>query len=412
MHLFIKAKNIIDGVSDNILHDKVICIKDGIIKDIIDFNNFTPKPSEKIFNFEKETIMPGMIDVHVHLAYSGITNSRAFRAESVDMDYAAQALRGYSFACEHMSFGFTSLRDMNAPGNVAINIRDSINNGVLNGPNIRACGLGLSVTGGHMDQPGWGSHVKLEGMTHACDGPNEFRKGVRTQHKLGADFIKTNICVSSTFDIQNPYKQEMTDEEIQHVCEEAKMLNLKVASHTSGGRGITVAVKNGIHSVEHGHWLDDETIELMARNNTFYVPTLLVNERNFELSANELFRSSKNWKWLELSREAKWISLEKAIKAKINIAVGTDSGFMLPHGSMNYREMEYLIKGGLSNMQAIKSGTQVGGKLLNLNVGTIEIGKQADILVVNGNPVEDIKILSDKKNIKVFKNGELISDHS
>ncbi len=204
----------------------------------------------------------------------------------------------------------------------------------------------------------------------------------------------------------------MTDEEIQHVCEEAKMLNLKVASHTSGGRGITVAVKNGIHSVEHGHWLDDETIELMARNNTFYVPTLLINERNFELSANELFRSSKNWKWLELSREAKWISLEKAIKAKINIAVGTDSGFMLPHGSMNYREMEYLIKGGLSNMQAIKSATQVGGKLLNLNVGTIEIGKQADILVVNGNPVEDIKILSDKKNIKVFKNGELISDHS
>ena len=162
MHFLIKAKNIIDGVSDNILHDKVILIKDGVIKDIIDFNNFIPKPSEKIFNFKTETIMPGMIDVHVHLAYSGITNSRAFRAESVDMDYAAQALRGYSFACEHMSYGFTSLRDMNAPGNVAINIRDSINNGVLNGPNIRACGLGLSVTGGHMDQPGWGSDVNLE----------------------------------------------------------------------------------------------------------------------------------------------------------------------------------------------------------------------------------------------------------
>ena len=408
MEIAIKANKIIDGVSDEIITNKVIRIKDGLITEIIDINNFSPSENEKIFIYESETVLPGMIDVHVHLANSGITNNRAFRAESVDMDYGEQSLRGYSYACDHMKYGFTSLRDMNAPGNVAINIRDSINKHDLLGPNILACGLGLSVTGGHMDQPGWGSHVKHESMTYPCDGPYEFRKGVRIQHKLGADFIKTNICVSSSYDLNIPYKQEMTDEEIEHVCNEAKMLNLKVASHTAGGKGITTAVKNGIHSVEHGHWLDDETIDLMAKHNTFYVPTLLVNERNFDFEFDEIFRKSKNWKWLELSREAKWISLEKAIKANINIAVGTDAGFMLPHGSMNYREIELLIKGGMNNMQAIKCATHNGGKLLGMNVGTIQIGQKADILIINGNPLESIEVLKHKENIVVFKDGELI----
>jgi imidazolonepropionase-like amidohydrolase len=408
VEIAIKANKIIDGVSDEIINNKVIRIKDGLITEIVDINNFSPSENEKIFIYKSETVLPGMIDVHVHLANSGITNNRAFRAESVDMDYGEQSLRGYSYACDHMKYGFTSLRDMNAPGNVAINIRDSINKHDLLGPNILACGLGLSVTGGHMDQSGWGSHVKHESMTYPCDGPYEFRKGVRMQHKLGADFIKTNICVSSSYDLNTPYKQEMTDEEIEHVCNEAEMLNLKVASHTSGGKGITTAVKNGIHSVEHGHWLDDETIDLMAKHNTFYVPTLLVNERNFDFEFDEIFRKSKNWKWLELSREAKWISLEKAIKANINIAVGTDAGFMLPHGSMNYREIELLIKGGMSNMQAIKCATHNGGKLLGMNVGTIQIGQKADILIINGNPLESIEVLKHKENIVVFKDGELI----
>ena len=410
MKIVIKAKKIIDGKNNEIINDKAIRVSDGIISEIIDIDKFTPSENEKIYTYDSETILPGMIDVHVHLAYSGITNQRAFRAESIDMDYGEQSLRGYSFAYDHMDYGFTSLRDMNAPGNVAINIKNSINNHNLLGPNILACGLGLSVTGGHMDQPGWGSHVKHDLMTYACDGVDEFRKGVRIQKKLGADFIKTNICVSSTNDLKHPYMQEMTDEEIKHVCSEARMLNLKVASHTSGGKGITTAVKNGIHSVEHGHWLDNETIDLMAKNNTFYVPTLLVNERNFDFEIDENFRKSKNWKWLELSREAKWKSLEKAIKANINIALGTDAGFMLPHGSMNYREMEYLIQGGMTNMQAIKSATQIGGRLLQMNVGTIEIGQRADILVVKGDPLKDIKVLSDKNNIKVFKDGKLLSN--
>ena len=380
-------------------------IENGIIKEIINFDNFKPSKDDLIFNYNDEFIMPGMIDVHVHLAFSGITDNRSFRAESAELDYGVQALRGYAFALEHMSYGFTSLRDMNAPGNVAINIKEIIDKKKLIGPNILACGLGLSITGGHMDQPGWGNHINFIDMTYPCDGPNEFIKGVRTQLKAGADFIKTNMCVSSTYDLRHPYKQEMSNEEIEAVCNEAKMHNVKVASHTSGGPSITTAVKSGIHSVEHGHWLDDETVALMAEKKTFYVPTLLVNERNFEFEHDETFTKSKNWQWLKLSREAKWKSLEKAINSNLKIALGTDSGFMLPHGRMNYREMEYMVQGGMSNMQAIKAATQFGGKLLELNVGTIEVGQKADILAIKGNPLENIKVLSKKNNIEVFKNG-------
>ena len=148
----------------------------------------------------------------------------------------------------------------------------------------------------------------------------------------------------------------------------------------------------------------------MKKNNTFYVPTLLVNERNFDFKENEKFKSSKNWKWLELSREAKWVSLKKAIKSNIKIATGTDAGFMLPHGEMNYRELEYLVQGGMTNMEAIISATRIGGELLGINVGTIEEGQKADILVIKGDPSKNIKILSDRKNIKVFKDGKLLEN--
>ena len=174
MRTIIKAKKIINGVDDNIIKDKCIIIKNGLINEIVNVEKFKPSDNDLIFNYNEEIVMPGMIDVHVHLAFSGITDNRSFRAESADMDYGAQALRGYRFALEHMSYGFTSLRDMNAPGNVAINIKNMINNKKLIGPNILACGLGLSITGGHMDQPGWGSHTNFIDMTYPCDGPNEF----------------------------------------------------------------------------------------------------------------------------------------------------------------------------------------------------------------------------------------------
>jgi imidazolonepropionase-like amidohydrolase len=232
---------------------------------------------------------------------------------------------------------------------------------------------------------------------------------VREQVKRGADFIKLNVCVSSVADPQRPYRQEMTDQEIEAACDEAHRLERSVAAHTSGGPAITTAVRLGLNTVEHGHWLDQETADLMAERGAYYVPTLLVNERNFEFGKEEMGASDASWRWLQLSREAKWESLAIARSAGVKIAVGTDAGFMLPHGEMNAREIELLVRGGLTPLEAITAATRTGAELLGLDqAGVLKTGSRADLLLVRGDPSVDITFLQDPSRLRVFKGGEAI----
>lgn len=410
MKAFVVGK-LIDGTGAPPLENAVLLVEANRITELGIKGEIQIPHTAEIVEAPTSVLMPGMVDVHVHLAYSGIPHQRAFRAETVDMSYPKMALRAAAYAMDTLKAGFTSVRDLNAPGGVVIDLRDAINNGYLNGPRIKACGLGLSVTGGHMDQPGWGDHVHHENMTCVCDGSEGFRKGVRKQVKRGADLIKINVCVSSIKDLSRPYIQEMSDEEIAAACQEAHELGRHVAAHTSGGPAITKAVKAGLDSVEHGHWIDEETADLMAEYGTTYVPTLLVNERNFDFTKEDMGASADSWRWLELSREAKWESLERVHKAGVKIAVGTDSGFMLPHGEMNSRELELLVKGGLSPLEALCAATKTGAELLELHdLGTLEVGKIADMILVDGDPLQDIQVLRDQTKLTVFQAGKLISE--
>ena len=368
-----------------------------------------PREAE-IIDAPSATLMPGMIDLHVHLSYSGSKNRDTFRTEAVNMSYPEVALRAAGFALATLRAGFTTVRDMHGPGGVVIDLRKAIEAGHVAGARVKACGTGLSVTGGHMDQPGWGDHVRLESMNCACDGPLAFRHGVRQQVKRGADLIKINACVSSILDPDHPYRQEMTDEELGAACDEAHVLERHVAAHTSGGPGLTAAVRAGVDTIEHGHWLDRETADLMAERGTVYVPTLLVNERNFDFPREQLGGTDGHWRWLEQSREAKWKSLETARQAGVIIGCGTDAGYMIPHGEMNAREIELLVQGGLPPLEAISAATRVGAELLRLDAGTIEAGKLADLVLVAGDPVADIRALQDKANLRVYKAGEEIGD--
>jgi imidazolonepropionase-like amidohydrolase len=353
-----------------------------------------------------KTLMPGMIDTHVHLAYSGKPEKGAFRAEASETSYPLLALRAAKHARDTLLWGFTAARDMNAPGGVIIDLRDAINAGHVVGPRVKACGLGLSVTGGHMDAPGWGDQVHLRDMTLPCDGPDAFVRGARSQIKRGADFIKINLCVSSRRDPAVPYRQEMTDAEIAAVMAEAARLERRVAAHTSGGPSVKTAVAHGLNTVEHGHWIDQETADLMAERGAYYVPTLLVNERNFDFTPEEMGMSKATLAWLERAREDKWKSLEIVHRADVKIAVGTDAGFMLPHGEMNARELELLMHGGLSALEAITAATKTAAELMELpEVGTLEAGKLADFLLVDGDPVTDIKVLQRREAFRVFKDG-------
>jgi imidazolonepropionase-like amidohydrolase len=352
------------------------------------------------------TLIPGLIDSHVHLAYSGSIESKAFRAEATEMAYPLLALRAAKYAKETLEWGYTAVRDLNAPGGVIIDLARAINAGYLQGTRVVACGLGLSVTSGHMDKGGWGDHVQLEAMTAPCNSPDEFRKGVREQVKRGATCIKINLCGGSYRDWSQPWKQEMTDPEIEASIEEAHRLERKVAAHTSGGPSVTTAVRMGLDSVEHGRWLDQECVEAMAEHGSYYVPTLLVQENHFEHSWESQGIDTKGKKWLELGREAMWVSLELARQAGVKFSTGTDAGFMLPHGSVNAREIELLVKGGLTPLEAITAATKHGAELLELSeVGTLEAGKIADFVLVDGNPLDDIRILQKQERLRVFKDG-------
>lgn len=352
------------------------------------------------------TLMPGLIDSHVHLAWSGDHTPGAMLRERVQLSFAAMALQALGHAQASLVHGVTALRDMAAPGGVAIDLRNAIAAGHATGPRIRACGRGLTVTGGHMDPPGMAPHVRLEGVHHPCDGPDAFRAGARAELKRGADFVKINACVSRHDRPGTWWRPEMTPDEMRAACSEAEMQGTYVAAHTSGGPPLTETVRCGVHCVEHAHWIDDDCIELMARQGTWLVPTLTVNERTFDLAAETLGAPAPS-DWSKASREAKWRSLEKARKAGIAIGAGTDAGFMLPHGSMHWRELQLLVQGGFSEMEAIAAATSVNADILGLDAGRLAPGRLADILAVAGNPLDDIAILSDPARLTVWLGGRL-----
>jgi imidazolonepropionase-like amidohydrolase len=398
------ADQLVDGHGGPPLEHAAVLVEQGRVRTVARQREITvPDGVPVIYG---KTLMPGMIDAHVHMAYSGAIEARAFRAEASEMSYPKLALRAARYARETLLWGVTAVRDLNAPGGVIIDLREAINAGYVPGPRVRACGLGLSITSGHMDKGGWGDHVQLEAMTAPCDGPLEFRRGVREQVKRGADVIKINLCGGTFRDWNAPYKQEMTDAEIQAAIDEAHRLERRVAAHTSGGPSVTTAVRAGLDSVEHGRWLDDECVDAMAQHNCYYVPTLRVQENHFEHSWEAQGAGPNSIKWLELGREAMWVSLEKARRAGVKIVTGTDAGFMLPHGISNHLEMELLVRGGLSPLEAITAATRTAAELLDFpEVGTLEAGKIADLVMVDGDPIADIRVLQDQSKLCVFKDG-------
>ncbi len=352
------------------------------------------------------SLMPGMIDAHVHLAYDGSPRPIDDKLATLSEGYPALALRSVRHARDTLRAGVTAVRDLNAPGGVVLALRDAIAAGHVEGPRVVACGQGLSVTGGHMDKGGWGEHVALRDLNAPCDGPDAFRRGVREQVKRGADCIKINLCGGSSRDLRAPYKQEMTDDEVEAAIDEAHRLERRVAAHTSGGPSVTMAVRAGLDSVEHGHWIDEATADLMAERGTFYVPTLLVNERNYEIGRDALGGSDASWAWLDRAREDKWASLERVHRAGAPIVMGTDAGFMLPHGSMTAREIELLVDGGLSPMAAIVAATSSAARLLGIDAGLVREGAIADLLLVPGDPSRDVRTLQALDALRVWRAGQ------
>ncbi|MGV3650002.1 MAG: amidohydrolase family protein [Devosia sp.] len=408
MKRLFRPGQLIDGMSAKSRGGMAVLVEGDRIVAVAPAGEFGSAEGSEIIDAPDKTLMPGLIDAHVHLAYSGSLDRKAFRAEHVDMNYAEIALRALRYAEDTLRAGFTSLRDMHAPGGTIIDLRRAISAGHVRGPRIKACGAALSIRGGHMDQPGWGDHVAFTGMTAPCDGPDGFRRGVREQIKRGADFIKINSSTSSTRTPGVYGRLEMSPDEIRAVCDEAHQCEVKVASHTVGGTPVAETIRNGVDCVEHAHFTDEETIALMVENGTYFVPTLLVNERNFDFTREELGVPVPNWAWLQASREAKWETLARARAAGVRICSGSDAGFMITHGADNWGEIALLVKGGLTEMDAIIAATATNADLLEIEAGRIAPGKLADILLVDGDPLADIAILRQQAALTVYLGGEKV----
>lgn len=406
--IVIKPGRLIDGRGQPALEGMLVVIDGNQISRVGKVTDGVPE-AQTVIEAPQATLMPGMVDAHVHLAYDGSPKLGAFRLEATSMSYPLLALRAVQHGLATLRAGFTAVRDLNAPGGVILALRDAVNAGYLAGPRVKACGQGLSVTSGHMDKGGWADHISLRDMNFPCNGADSFRYGVREQVKRGADCIKINLCGGSSKDLTQPYKQEMTDDEVIAAIDEAHRLERHVAAHTSGGPSVTMAVRAGLDSVEHGHWIDEETADLMAEKGCTYVPTLLVNERNFDFTPEQMGVSLSGWTWLERAREDKWASLERVHRAGVKIAVGTDAGFMVTHGEMNARELEYLVQGGLSPLEAITAATKHGAELLQVDAGVIAVGKLADLVLVEGKPDQDVRVLQDVSKLRVFKDGKEVT---
>jgi len=411
----IKAGKLIDGTGSAPLENAVVLVDGEKITQVGPVGAVSIPPDAQIIDASGKTVMPGMIDGHVHVrGKGGVKDVTSSRLAGVMELVETTTLKSYVHAKQDLMAGFTTIADMSASGYVAIALRDAINDGLVQGPRMRACGQGLCITGGHMDGTRWRPEVSIAGRMGVADSPWEFRRATRHQIKMGADCIKINACSSghkNPHNPQEPYYQEMTFEEMKAVCDEAHKAHLRVFAHTAGGQGITDAILAGVDSLEHAHWVTEEQADLMAEHGAFYVPTFTVMKCTLKIGQEALGATDHSWNYITTAMEAKWRSLERVHKAGAKIAVGTDAGFRVNHGE-NAIELAALVEGGLTPMEAIMAATSVGADHLDMAdlVGSVEPNKFADLLVVDGNPLQDVRILQDVERIKiVIKSGEVVA---
>jgi imidazolonepropionase-like amidohydrolase len=409
----IRVGQLVDGTGQEPVHDAVVLVEGERITAVGPAREIDVPSGADVVDASSHTVMPGMIDCHTHIqAVGGPTWSFDYAKDRLAKTQGYLALRAYNNAIKDLEMGFTSIRTVSSPGYVDVALRDAINDGLVAGPRLKAAGQGLCVTGGHMDPGTWAPEVSVWGRTGVADGPWAFRQAVREQLKRGADLIKINAAVSVyslDYTGMDPYRQEMTYEEMKAVCDEAHMASKRVAAHAHGGQGITDAVQAGLDSVEHAPWLTDEQLEMMADRGVIYVPTLITHTRGLEFGLKNA-KSPASWNWLQQVEAARWDTLERAHKIGVTVGVGTDAGFWVYHGE-NGCELEQLVKGGYTPMEAIVAATSNGAECLDMSkeVGTIQAGKYADLVVIDGDPLSDIRVVQDKaKIVQVFKGGKAV----
>ena len=398
----IHAGRLIDGRSDEPRLKVSIVVADGKIARIAD-GYLEPEAGDKVFDLKEHTVMPGLMDMHTHLQSQF---SKEVYTERFFMDESDYAIRASVYARATLMAGFTTVRDLGDNGKTTFALKRAIDKKMIPGPRVYSAGKSIATTGGHADPTNSlrGEFRRDAGpVDGVINGADDARKAVRQRYKDGSDLIKitaTGGVLSLASSGENP---QFTDEELKAIVETARDYNMRVAVHAHGAAGMKRAVLAGVDSIEHGTFMTDEIIGLMKEKGTFWVPTNMAGEWVAEKSKEAgYFPEVVRGKAAAIG-PVMAATFAKGYKAGVKIAFGTDSG-VSPHGE-NAREFELMCAGGMPPMKAIQSATLVAAQLLKVDdkLGTVEEKKLADLVAVQGNPLEDIALM---KSVKfVMKEG-------
>lgn len=397
----IHCGNLIDGKSNEVQTQMTVVIEGNKITSVQ--KGFTkPGSDEKLIDLSQKTVMPGLIDMHVHL--EGETNKDQ-SLQRFTLNDADIAFKSTVFAKKTLMAGFTTVRDLGGSG-VNIALRNAISQGLVVGPRVITAGKSIATTGGHADPTNsfrkdlMGDPGPREGVINS---PEEARQAVRQRYKDGSDMIKitaTGGVLSLAKDGSGP---QFTDEELKAIIETAKDYGMHTAAHAHGVEGMKRAVLAGITTIEHGTKMTEEIMDLMKQKGTFYVATISAGRFVAEQAkVPGYYHPLVVPKALEIGPQVQE-TFKKAYKRGVKIAFGTDAG-VFPHGD-NGKEFTYMVEAGMPAMEAIKSATVVNAGILGMSdrVGTIEIGKLADIVATDENPLLNIKTM--EKVFFVMKDG-------
>jgi imidazolonepropionase-like amidohydrolase len=394
---------LIDAISDAPKKNMTIVVDGNKIISVEP--GFTSLPAgAKSIDLKTKTVMPGWIDMHVHMEFetSPTRYSDAFTLNPAD--YAFMSVR---FAETTLMTGFTTVRDLGGSG-VNISLRNAINKGLIKGPRIYTAGKAIGTTGGHAD-PTNGYRKDLMGdpgpAQGVANGADECRQAVRQRYKDGSDLIKITATGGVLSVAKSGSNPQFTEEEIKAIVETAKDYGFKVAVHAHGAEGMKRAIRAGVNSIEHGTLMDDEAIELFKKHGTWYVPTITAGQSVADSAKIPGYYPPLVLpKALEIGPQLKTTFI-KAYKAGVKIAFGTDAA-VYKHG-LNWLEFTYMIDAGMPAMEVIKSATINAADLLGEKdkLGSIEKGKLADIVAVDGDPLTNKQAFS--KIAFIMKDGTI-----
>jgi imidazolonepropionase-like amidohydrolase len=399
---YIRAGQLIDVLNGRTLANQVIVIQNDKIVNVAAAANVTIPDGATVIDLSDKTVMPGLLDMHVHLT----SDHRFHGYQGLGISVPRSALYGVLNARKTLNAGFTTVRNVGAKGYADVALRDAINDGEIVGPRMRVSGPSLGITGGHCDNNLLPSQfgAKNEGV---ADGPWEVRAKVREIIKYGADVIKFCATGGVLSKGDSVGDQQYTLEEMQVLVAEAHQHSRKVAAHAHGAEGIKAAILAGVDSVEHSSLIDDEGIRLAKEYGTFLVFDIYNDTYILEHGAEVGMLQESLDKEREIGQLQR-DNFRKAFEAGARMAFGSDSA-VYPHGD-NGKQFAYMVEYGMTPMQAIQAATVHAAELIGWpdTVGAIAEGRYADIIAVDGNPLEDVRVMEDVSF--VMKGGQVFKD--